>query len=102
MHYLTFDLSEDDAGTLTIEALASTPAAQHAAVMAEARRILEWARARFPDTHGPLDEGMDWDDDLQVQVEDGGWHSVALTLAASARFAEAFREAFPGALGEAD
>ena len=37
---------------------------------------------------------MDWDDDLQVQVEHGGWHAVSLTLAGSPRFVEAFFAAF--------
>ena len=33
---------------------------------------------------------MDWDHDLQVQVEDGAWHTVTLTLTGSARFIDAF------------
>lgn len=35
MHYLTFDLSDNDDGVTTLEALASTSAEQHAAVMGE-------------------------------------------------------------------
>ena len=37
MHYLTFDISEDADGVTTLEALAATAAAQHAAVLAEAQ-----------------------------------------------------------------
>jgi hypothetical protein len=37
---------------------------------------------------------MDWDHDLQVIVEEGGWHAVTLTLTGTARFAEAFVAAF--------
>ena len=37
---------------------------------------------------------MDWDHDLQVHVEDGRWHAVALTLTASPAFAQAFIAAF--------
>lgn len=99
MHYLTFDPSDNDDGVTTLEALASTPAAQHAAVMAEVQQVLDWAWRAFPHTHGSADDGMDWDHDLQVQVEAGGWHSVTLTLTGSARFVEAFVEAF-GAPGE--
>lgn len=99
MHYLTFDLSDNDDGVTTLEALASTPAAQHAAVMAEVQQVLDWAWRAFPHTHGPADDGMDWDHDLQVQVEAGGWHSVTLTLTGSARFVEAFEAAF-GVPGE--
>lgn len=94
LHYLSFDLSEDADGVVTLEALASTPAARHADVMAEVRRVLDWARERFPHTHGPADEGMDWDDDLQVSVEAGGWHAVALTLTGSRHFADEWLAAF--------
>ncbi|MCM5682283.1 hypothetical protein M8A51_22365 [Schlegelella sp. S2-27] len=98
MDYLTFDLSHDAGGLTTIEAMASTAAAQHAAVMFEVQQLLDWAWAHFPDTHGSMDDGMDWDHDLQLHVEDGGWHTVTLTLAASSRFADAWRAAFPGVL----
>ena len=94
MHYLSFDLSEDAEGVTTLEALASTAAEQHAAVMAEVQRVLDWAWQRYPHSHGPVDDGMDWDHDLQVQVEDDRWHAVSLTLAGSPRFVEAFLAAF--------
>lgn len=90
MHHLTIDLSDDADGTLTIEAMGSTPVERHAAVLAEAQLLLQWAQRTFAHTHGPLDDGMDWDHDLQVHVEDGGWHTVTLTFSASPRFAEAF------------
>lgn len=100
LHYLAFDLAEDADGVVTLEALASTPAARHADVMAEVRRVLEWAGEHFPHTRGPLEDGMDWDDDLQVVVEEGGWHAVALTLSGSRRFADELLAAFGG--GAAD
>jgi hypothetical protein len=94
LNYLTVDQSDDADGVVTIEALASTPAAHHGDVMAEVRQVLDWARRHFPHTHGPVDDGNDWDDDLQVNVEGGQWHAVTLTLSASARFAEAFTAEF--------
>lgn len=94
MHYLTFDLSEDAEGVATLEAMASTAVEQHAAVMTEVRQVLDWAWQRYPHTHGPVDDGMDWDHDLQVNVEDGLWHAVTLTLAGSPRFVEEFLAAF--------
>ena len=94
MHYLSFDPSEDADGVTTLEAIASTAAGQHAAVMAEAQQVLDWAWQHFAHSHGPVDEGMDWDHDLQVQVEDDRWHTVNLTLAGSPRFVEAFLAAF--------
>nr|WP_316641668.1 hypothetical protein [uncultured Roseateles sp.] len=90
MHYLSFDLSEDTEGVTTLEALASTSAEQHGAVMAEVQQVLDWAWRQFPHTHGPVDEGMDWDHDLQVSVEPGGWHAVTLTLTGSPHFVEEF------------
>ena len=40
------------------------------------------------------DAGMDWDDDLQISAEPGGWHAVALTLTGSHAFVEAFVAVF--------
>lgn len=94
LRYLSFDLSEGDDGVTTLDALASTPADEHAAVMAEATQVLDWAWQRFPHGHGPLDEGHDWHHHLYTRVEDGRWHVVALTLAGSRRFVDAFEAAF--------
>jgi len=37
---------------------------------------------------------MDWDHDLQVNVEGGQWHAVTLTLTGSPRFVDEFVAAF--------
>lgn len=97
MHYLQFDLSDDADGVTTLEAVAATGPDRHAAVLAEAQQVLDWAWQLFPHSHGPIDEGHDWDHDLQVVVEGERWHVVTLTLAASPRFAEAFLAAFGAA-----
>ncbi|MBX3619012.1 MAG: hypothetical protein KF891_03320 [Rhizobacter sp.] len=94
VRYLQFDLSDNIEGVVTLEAMASTPAAQHAAVMAEVQQVLDWAWQHFPDAHGAADDGMAWDHDLQVQVEDGAWHTVTLTLTAHEHVAAAFLAAF--------
>jgi hypothetical protein len=94
VRYLTIEPSEGADGVTTLEAMASTSAAHHAGVMAEARRVLDWAWTHFPGSQGPADDGMDWDHDLQVRVEAGGWHTVTLALTASARFAEEFLAVF--------
>jgi len=96
LRYLTIDISDNDEGVVTIEALASTAAAQHAAALAEARALLDWAWQAFPDGHGPADEGGQWDDDLQVAVEPDGWHAIALTLTGTPAFAAAFVLEFIG------
>ncbi len=95
--YLTFELSEGAEGTTTLEAMATTVAGSHAAVRAEAQQVLDWAWQTFPHTHGPADDGMDWDHDLQLQVEPGGWHALTLTLTGSAAFTEAFLARFGAA-----
>lgn len=97
MHYLQFDLSDDADGVTTLEAVAATGPERHAAVLAEAQQVLDWAWRLFPHTHGPIDEGHDWDHDLQVVVEGERWHVVTLTLAASSRFADAFSAEFGAA-----
>jgi len=98
VHHLSFDRSEDTAGITTLEAMASTAARPHAAVIEEVQQVLDWAWLQFPDTHGASDDGMDWDHDLQVIVEAGDWHTVTLTLTGSARFVDAFLLRFGGLL----
>lgn len=94
MRYLSFDLSDSTDGIHTLEAIASTRAEQHAAVMEEVRQVLDWAARRFPHGPGPLDEGLDWDHDLAVSQEPGGWHAVSLTLTGTQAFADELLAAF--------
>ena len=97
MDYLRFTLDEVDDGIATLEAMASTRAAQHAAVMAEVQRVLDWAWRQFPDSHGPIDEGTHWDHDLQLTWEPGGWQAVTLTLTGTRQFVNEVTAAFGGA-----
>jgi len=94
LRLLTVDMSDNAEGVVTIEALASTPAARHAAALAEVQQVLDWAWRAFPHTHAPADEGGEWDHDLQVGVEGDGWHAVTLTLTGTPEFARAFVAAF--------
>jgi hypothetical protein len=94
LRLLTLDISDNDEGVVTIEALASTSAAGHAAALAEAQQVLDWAWHAFPHTHGPADEGGEWDHDLQVVAEADGWHAVTLTLTGTPEFARAFEARF--------
>ncbi len=93
-NHLTFNVTESSDDIFTWEAMASTREAAHAAVMAEVQQVLAWARAQFADRQGPVEEGNDWDHELLVQREDGGWVTVTLTFSASAEFAEAFQARF--------
>jgi hypothetical protein len=94
MRYLTFDLSEGSDGVSTLEAMASTQPADHAAAMSEVQQVLDWAWRHFPDRHGPVEDGMAWDHELLVQEEDGLWRTVTLTLTGSPHFVEAFAAEF--------
>lgn len=102
--YLHFELSESGAGVNTLEAMATTAAhrleaaAAVAAVMAEVAQVLDWAQQHFPNTQGPLDDGHDWQHELQTHSDDAGWHQVTLTLSASDAFVAEFRQAFGAAL----
>ena len=94
MRHLTFDLTDSSDGVLTLEAMASTREAEHAAVMAEVAQVLAWAQAEFGGRQGPVEDGHAWDHELLVQHEAGGWMTVTLTFSASAEFAEAFQARF--------
>ena len=64
LRYLDFDLSSDDAGHGSFDAMASVAPGQFPAVQAEVVRVLDWAERAF----GPaaaLEEGGEWDYELQ-------------------------------------
>lgn len=115
LDYLDFDYSEDDEGTATWDALASVAAERLPALTAEVEQLLRWAHRAFAGRRGPIEEGGDWDFDLQAQRDDGqplavgfddaGGHlqlaappgqriTLGLTLSASAAFSEAMRARF--------
>jgi hypothetical protein len=94
VQYLTFDLSEAADGIATLEAQACTRGGQHAAALAEAHRLLDWAWQHHPGSHGPVDDGHSWHHDLQVLVEAGDWHRVALTITGTASFMHDLQQAF--------
>jgi hypothetical protein len=117
LKYLDFEYSEDTEGLGTFEAMASTGAAQVALVRDEVAQVLAWAFEHFADGRGPLDEGFEWDYDLQSLQE---WsqpeplqydprtqkvtaliglpgqprHTVTLSLTGSEAFCAAFTQQF--------
>ena len=119
LRYLDFDLSSDDAGHGSFDAMASVAPAQFPALQAEVVRVLDWAEREF----GPaaaLDEGGEWDYELQgtreattplrvqyaarsLDLRDAGPAvprlSLSFTLTGTPAFCEALRVAF--ALGAA-
>jgi hypothetical protein len=103
LNFLDFDHSEDPQGGGSFDAMASVGADQLAAVRAEIAQVLAWAQAAFPGMQAPLEEGGEWDFDLQEQQEqqegqkDGAgpvWHVLTLSLSGSAQFCADFRQRF--------
>ena len=120
LRYLDFDYSEDGEGTGTWDALASVTSAHWSALRAELLLVLDWAHQRFGGQRGPLEEGGDWDYDLQTLQEgacalhldyvpgDGAAsqlhahgspelparYTVSLALSGGAAFGEALRQRF--------
>lgn len=115
LDYLDFDYSEDDEGTGCWDAMASVPPPRVPALAAEIEQLLRWAHGSFAGRRGPVEEGGDWDYELQAQDEAGGllaWRydarsatlqspagaqgrtTVSLSLSGSAAFGQALAEAF--------
>lgn len=121
LRYLLFDPTEDEHGHVNWDAMASVTAARVPALQAEVEQVLRWACTAFAGRYGPLDEGGDWDVDLQAQDDDGqplpltwqpdtgevhltaadhGRTTLTLSLSGNAQFAQAFEArwlAEPGA-----
>ena len=74
LDYLDFDYGEDGQGHGSFDAMASAAPAQWPALQAEVLRVLDWAHRDFPGERGAVDEGGDWDYELQ------GVQEVATTL----------------------
>lgn len=117
LNYLDFDYCEDEQGWGTFDAMASTLPAQVAAVHAEIAQVLGWAHATFANLQAPLDDGGEWDFNLQGQQE---WtahetlhyqpgtrqftcrlspagparHTVTFSISGSPQFCEALRRQF--------
>lgn len=117
LDYLDFDYSEDAQGHGSFDAMASAAPAQFPALQSEVLRVLDWAHRDFPGERGALDDGGDWDYELQgvqevattldvryepqarqLQLEDGATGApritLSLTLSGTPQFCEAFRRAF--------
>lgn len=117
LDYLDFDYSEDEDGNGTWDAMASVADSRWAALLEEVRRVLHWASHDFRGRRAPLEDGGDWDYDLNAQDDDhgralrirwdragdtlqaeapqpGGYGTVTLTLTGNTAFGDALRQAF--------
>ncbi|WP_027016647.1 hypothetical protein [Comamonas composti] len=85
--YLDFDYSEDDEGTGCWDAMANVTAPRVPALAAEIAQLLAWAHGGFNGRRGPVEQGGDWDYELQAQDDEGrplGWRFEAGSLQAPA------------------
>ena len=70
LRWLDFDYSEGDDGTGVFDAMASVELRHAAEVQAEVDAVLAWAESAFAGCRGPMEEGGEWDADLQVSEEE--------------------------------
>jgi hypothetical protein len=96
LQFLEFDFSEDPEGGGTFDAMASVRQAQLAEVRAEIAEVLEWAESAFAGQRAPLEEGGEWDADLQAHTDAASppWHVLTLCISGSAVFCAAFMQRF--------
>jgi hypothetical protein len=116
LHYLDFDVSDEDSGRASFDAMASVLPDRLPALLAEIATVLGWAIAGFG-PGGALEDEGDWDFDVQGTIEpdiplkvayDAGTGELSvtpaltgsaritltLTLSGSPAFCEAFRAKF--------
>lgn len=95
LDFLDFDYSEDTEGIGVFDAMATVRPEQLAAVHAEVEQVLAWAQDAFAGRRGPVEEGSEWDYDLQeTQEPDTHRRTVTLSISGTPAFCAAFREAF--------
>lgn len=117
LNFLVFDYSEDADGHGSFDAMASALPAQAAALQAEVQQVLAWAHQQFPDAQGALEDGGEWDHELQGTEEVATplavaydtatgrlqWQhgtagaprlTLSITLSGTPAFCAAFRDAF--------
>jgi hypothetical protein len=99
LDFLLFDTSEGDDDTALFDAMASVVPEHEAQVEAEIAAVLAWAERTFPGRRAPIEEGGEWDADLQVTPDpDARRRTYALSITGTHTFAQAFREHFAQAL----
>ena len=100
LDYLLFDASDGGDGTGAFEAMAAVLPAQASAVEAEIAAVLAWAESVFP-ARAAVEEGGDWEADMQVHDEADGAGVVRQVFTLSIAGSAAFCSAFAARFGEA-
>jgi hypothetical protein len=92
LQFLEFDCSEDAEGVVCWDALAQ-PAVRHTqALLNEVTQVLSWAYRSSPRNPGALEDGADWDFDLQIHMAmasvQAHWEASTQTLVLSPALTE--------------
>ena len=100
LRYLGFEVSEDADGHVNFDAMASVLPDHVHALQAEVQQVLTWARHHFAGTEAPLDDGGDWDCDVQTTEEpeagkpEATRTTLTLSITGTVQFAQAFEQQF--------
>ena len=96
LRWLDFDYSEGDDGTGTFDAMASVELGHAQEVQAEIDAVLAWAESAFTGRRAPVEDGGEWDADLQVTDEPGHppRQCFSLSVSGTEAFCLAFGERF--------
>lgn len=96
LRWLDFDYSEGDDDTGVFDALASVELGHVAEVQAEIDAVLGWAEATFAGCRGPVEDGGEWDAELQVSNEDTNppRRYFSLAVGGTRAFCQALAERF--------
>jgi len=88
LHFLEFDCSEDNEGVVCWDALAQPAARHNSALLGEVERVLSWCHSWSSCSPGALENGADWDFDLQIHMRSTAvqaqWPSTTQALVLSA------------------
>lgn len=69
LHFLEFDCSEDGEDVVCWDALAQPAARLNSALLREVAQVLTWCHRWSPRSPGALEDGADWDFDLQIHLD---------------------------------
>ena len=96
LHWLDFDYSEGNDGTGVFDAMASVELRHAAQVQAEIDVVLAWAESTFAGRRAPVEEGGEWDAQLDISEEDTHppRRCFSLSIGGTLAFCQALGERF--------
>lgn len=96
LRWLEFDYSDGDDGTGTFDAMASVELRHVSEVQAEVDAVVAWAESAFAGGRAPVEEGGEWDADLQVTDDPGKppRRCFSVSIGGTRAFCQAFGEQF--------